>query len=477
MVGFETGHTVKLTPDGTRGDEAVHFVGISGIGMSALARILLQRGCAVSGSSDRRTELTDRLEREGARIAIGHDAAHVAGATTVVVSTAIARDNPEYAAALERGIAIVHRGALLAKLMSERRGIAIAGTHGKTTTTAMLACVLEAGGLDPTVLVGGERMNTQSNARDGAGAWLVSEADESDFSFLDLRPEIAVVTNIENDHIASDADLPQLVAAFERFAANLPPHGHAYVGIDEARAAALAGRARDAHTHTFGFGERANVRAVEVAYADFGSRFAVTVDGVRAGEIRLGVPGAINVLDALPGIAIGLDLGVPFATIARALQLYSGVRRRFEIVARTARMTVVDDYAHHPTAVAATIAAARANFAGPIVVAFQPHRYSRTHYLALDFAHALRGADCVVLTDIYAASEAPLPDVDATAIGKPLAALGTPVAYVADVATLPAYLAAHAPAGALVLVLGAGSITLAAAMLGRLVASAAELAS
>jgi len=468
---------VTLIRDGSRGDESVHFVGISGIGMSALARILLQRGYAVSGSSDRRTELTDRLAREGARVTIGHDAAHVAHATTVVVSTAIARDNPEYVAALERGVALIHRGALLAHLMAERRGIAIAGTHGKTTTTAMLAGILEAGGLDPTVLVGGEQMNTQSNARNGAGAWLLSEADESDLSFLDLRPEIAVVTNIENDHIASDAELPRLVAAFERFAANLPPHGHAYIGIDEARAAALAERPRAANTHTFGFAERANVRAVEITYADFGSQFAVMVDGVRAGEMRLRVPGAINVLDALPGIAIGLELSVPFATIAQALRAFSGVRRRFEIVARTARMTVVDDYAHHPTAVAATIAAARADFAGPIVVAFQPHRYTRTHYLALDFAHALRGADAVVLTDIYAASEAALPGVDATAIGLPLAALGAAVAYVGDVAALPAYLCEHAPAGALVLVLGAGSITLAAAALARLIAPDAALAS
>ncbi|GAC1301244.1 MAG: UDP-N-acetylmuramate--L-alanine ligase [Vulcanimicrobiaceae bacterium] len=460
---------MKLIPDGSRGDESVHFVGISGIGMSALARILLQRGTAVSGSSDRRTELTDRLEREGARIAIGHDAAHVALATTVVVSTAIAHDNPEYAAARERGVALVHRGALLAELMAGRRGIAIAGTHGKTTTTAMLARVLEAGGLDPTVLVGGERMDTHSNARDGAGAWLVSEADESDLSFLDLRPEIAVVTTIENDHIASDAELPRLVEAFERFAANIPPHGHAYFGIDEARSAALAERPRVARTDPFGFGAGADVRAIETAYADFGSHFAVTVAGVRAGDVRLADPGAINVLDALPGIAIGLELGIPFATIARALRGFCGVRRRFEIVARSARMTVVDDYAHHPTAVAATIAAARANFAGPIVVAFQPHRYTRTHYLALDFAHALRGADRVVLTDVYAASEKPLPGVDATSIGVPLAALGGSVTYVGDVGELPAHLLQHAPEGALVLILGAGSITLAAATLARLV--------
>lgn len=457
-------------PDDTRGDECVHFVGISGIGMSALARILLQRGIAVTGSSDRRTDLTDRLAAEGARIEIGHAAAHVARATTVVVSSAIALDNVERAAAHERGVPVLRRGALLARLMAAKRGIAIAGTHGKTTTTAMLARILEVGGLDPTTVVGGERMDTHSNARDGAGPWLVSEADESDLSFLDLRPEIAVVTNIENDHVASDAELPRLLGAFETFAASVPDGGHVFFGIDDTRAAALARTPRAAKTHTFGFDARADVRASGARYADFGSHFSVSSGARIAGEIELCVPGAINVLDALAAIAISLELGVPFPDIARALRGFRGVRRRFEIVARSPRMTVVDDYAHHPTAVAATIAAARANFSGPIVVAFQPHRYSRTQYLAADFACALRGADSVVLTDIYAASETPLPGVDAATIGAPLAALGIPVRYVADVARLPEDLLDHVPAGALVLMLGAGSITSAAAELGKLVA-------
>jgi UDP-N-acetylmuramate--alanine ligase len=435
--------------------------------MSALARILLQRGYDVSGSTDRRNGVVDALEREGARVAIGHARENIGAATLLVASSAIAHDNPELVAARERSIAIVHRGALLAELMADRRGIAIAGTHGKTTTTAMLARVLELGDLDPTYVVGGERVDTGYNARDGRGSWLVAEADESDGSFLDLRPEIAVVTNIENDHIASDAEIPRLVGAFETFLARLPAHGLALVGIDEPRAAALAHVARAARTQTFGFDARADVRASDVAYADFGSTFTVHFGGETLGRVQLAVPGAINVLDALPGIAIARELGVPFATIADALAGFRGVRRRFEILSRGPRMTVVDDYAHHPTAVAATIAAARANFAGPIVAAFQPHRYTRTQYLAEDFARALRGADRVVLTDIYAASEAPIAGVDATSIGAPLAAAGGEVAYVANVADLPAYLEAHAPPGALVLMLGAGSITAAAAGLAR----------
>lgn len=450
----------------------MHFIGISGIGMSALARILLQRGYEVTGSSDRRTALTDRLDAEGARIAIGHASGNLGTARTVVISTAIALDNPELVAARGGGRSVVHRGALLAHLMADRRGIAIAGTHGKTTTTAMVACVLEAGGLDPTVVVGGERIETGSNARDGRGSWLVSEADESDFSFLDLRPEIAVVTNIENDHIASDAELPRMLAAFETFAASVPRHGCVFIGSDGARSAALAARPRAARTRTLGFAPAADVRATDATYADFGARFTLWNAGVRAGDIELAVPGEINVLDALPAVAIGLELGLPFATIAAALGAFRGVRRRFEIVAREPRMTVVDDYAHHPTAVAATIAAARANCEGPIVVAFQPHRYSRTHYLANDFASALRGADHVVLTDVYAASEPPLPGVDARSIGAPLAASGTSVAYVSDVRDVPAYLLATAPAGSLVLLLGAGSITNAAHTLARELARA-----
>ncbi len=459
---------MKLSSAGrASGAGAVHFVGISGIGMSALARILVQRGHTVTGSTDRRNAVVDALEAQGARVFVGHAAENIGSASLLVSSSAIARDNPELLAAERAGIEIMHRGALLARLMSDRRGIAIAGTHGKTTTTAMLARILEAGDLDPTYVVGGERVDTGANARDGRGAWLVAEADESDLSFLDLRPEIAVVTNIENDHIASDAELPRMVAAFEAFLASVPPHGLCVIGIDEPRAAALAEHERASRTLTFGFDARADLRASDIAYAAFGSTFVVHAGNERLGSIALGVPGAINILDALPGIAIARELGVPFATIAQSLAGFRGVRRRFEILSRSPRMTVVDDYAHHPTAVEATIAAARANFSGPIVAVFQPHRYTRTHYLAGGFARALRGADRVVLTDIYAASEAPIPGVDATAIGKPLEAFGTAVAYVADARALPAYLEANVPQGALVLMLGAGSITTAAADLAR----------
>jgi UDP-N-acetylmuramate--alanine ligase len=445
----------------------MHFIGISGIGMSALARILLRRGVPVSGSSDRRTALTDRLAEEGARVTIGHVAENLGSSQTVVVSSAIASDNAELCAARQRGLEILHRGELLARLMRERRGIAVAGTHGKTTTTAMLACVLEAGGLDPSSIVGGERRDTGTNAHDGKGEWLIAEADESDYSFLDLQPHVAVVSNIENDHVVSDDELPRLGAAFERFLAGIPCGGLAIVGVDEPHAATLAQRPRACRTLTYGLSEGAALRALQPSCAQFGSRFTVAREGATLGEIRLGVPGSINAFNALPALAVGLEFGVPFATIASALAAFPGVRRRFEILARTPRMTVVDDYAHHPTAIAATIAAARANAGGPLVVAFQPHRYTRTRYLAAEFASALRVADEVVLTDVYAASEAPIPGVDARTIGAPLEAAGARVAYVPSVDDLPAHLLAHAPCGALVLMLGAGSITAAAARLAR----------
>ncbi|HEV3157542.1 MAG TPA: UDP-N-acetylmuramate--L-alanine ligase, partial [Candidatus Baltobacteraceae bacterium] len=437
--------------------DPVHFIGISGIGMSALARILLLRGYRVSGSSDHSGALVDQLIGEGARVAIGHVGANLGEAATVVVSSAIAQTNPELLEARARGLEIVRRGDFLAQLFNEKRGIAVAGTNGKTTTTAMIATVLEAAGLDPTITLGGERCDTGQNARIGNGAWFLTESDESDGSFLALRPCIAVVTNIENDHVSSDDELLGMITAFERFLASVPADGLALVGIDEPHAAALAGSKRAARTLSFGFSDGADVRASDIAHADFGTTFRVTVAGEVLGDFRLPVPGAINVLDSLPAIAIAHELKVPVAVTARALAAFGGVRRRFEWIAREPRMWVVDDYAHHPTAVIQTISAARANFSGPIVVAFQPHRYSRSQYLGSAFAAALSAADRVVLTDIYAASESPIPGIDThSAIGEPLLVLGCRAEYVSSVDDLPDYLVSNVPEGALVLMLGAG---------------------
>lgn len=452
---------------------SVHFIGIGGIGMSALARILLARGQRVSGSDVRDSALLGELRALGARVTIGHGAANLEGAEEVVFSSAVDPCNPEYHAALERGLPLSRRGELLARLMRDRRGIAICGTHGKTTTTAMTWRVLLAGGVDASVVLGGIAVDGGTNARDGADAWFLTEADESDGSFALLEPEIAVVNNVENDHLASDAELPQLVESFAGFLKKLPPAGKAILGIDNRWSASLAANLDPAMLVTFGFSEKARLQATNVRYAGTGSAFDVLDAGTRLGSIELRVPGAINISNALAAVAVGRCAGIGFDAIAGGLGSFSGVRRRFEILAETARMTVIDDYAHHPTAVEATIAAARAYHRGAVYVAFQPHRYSRTAYLAADFARALRGADRVYLAPVYAASELPVAGVSERSIGEPLAAAGADVRYVERVEDLPSRLLDDAPAGALVLMLGAGNITAVAAALARRLAEPA----
>lgn len=444
-----------------------HFVGIGGIGMSAMARILMARGEHVTGSDVKETPLIARLRDEGARVTIGHDAANVRGADEVIVSSAIDRRNPEYAAAHAAGMALVHRGERLARLLEGRRGIAICGTHGKTTTTAMVHAVLRSGGIDASLVLGGIDRVLDTNAHDGAADWFVTEADESDGSFSLLGPELAVVANIENDHLQSDDELPQLTRAFAEFLAKLPKAGAAIVGVDNALAASLGAIERRAKTVTFGFAASADVRASDVRGEGLSTTFEVIANDVRLGTICLQVPGQINVSNALGAIAVARELQIPFARVAEGMRAFAGVRRRFEILARGERMIVVDDYAHHPTAVRATIAAARQYHRGTVFVAFQPHRYSRTAYLARDFADALRGADRVYLAPIYAASEAPIPGVSERSIGEPLAALGTEVVYVPRVEDADERIFRDAPYGTLVLMLGAGTITDAAERLAR----------
>jgi UDP-N-acetylmuramate--alanine ligase len=449
---------------------SVHFVGVGGIGMSALARILRARGESVSGSDVKETALIEELRAEGVAVAIGHDAANIDGAQTVVVSSAIGRRNPEYAAAMRLGIPILHRGELLAQLLAGRRGIAVCGTHGKTTTTAMTHAVLRLCGIDASLVLGGIDVISGTNAHDGSSQWFVTEADESDGSFALLEPEIAIVTNIENDHLTSDDELPQLVRAFGEFLGKLPERGAAVVGVDNELSASLLEHDLRPEVTTFGTGARADVRAAKLRFEGLGSSFDVLWDDDTVGTIELRVPGAVNVQNALAAIATARHLKIPFSEMAKALRAFRGVRRRFDILAWTPRLIVVDDYAHHPTAVRATIAAARQYHGGPILAAFQPHRYTRTAFLARHFADALRGADRVYLTPIYAASEPAIPQVSERSIGEPLAAAGADVRYVPDVADLEELLLGEAPPGALVLMLGAGNITDVAARLAQRVA-------
>jgi UDP-N-acetylmuramate--alanine ligase len=454
-----------VTSESEQGAKSWHFVGIGGIGMSAIARILLARGQSVSGSDVKETPLIARLREEGAQVTVGHDAANVDRAHTVIVSSAIDRNNPEYIAAQRRNIPLLHRGEMLAELLRSRSGIAICGTHGKTTSTAMIGAVLRAGGVDASLVLGGIDGALGTNAYDGRSPYFVTEADESDGSFALLDPKIAIVTNIENDHLQSDDELPQLVRAFEEFLAKLPEDGCAIIGVDDPLAASLVERPRRARTITFGFGPRADVRASNLRAQGLGTSFDAIAGDVCLGTVELNVPGAINVANALAAIAAAREIEVPFVRIAEGLNAFRGVRRRFDILVRTDRMVLVDDYAHHPTAVRATIAAARQYHRGPVIVAFQPHRYSRTAYLARDFAEALKNADRVYLAPIYAASEPPIPGISERSIGEPLTALGTRVTYVTRVDELEERLLEEAPRGSLVLMLGAGNITEVAARL------------
>jgi UDP-N-acetylmuramate--alanine ligase len=458
----------------TNGTASYHLVGIGGIGMSAIARLLLARGARVSGSDVHRSELVAELEAEGATVSIGHRSENVGTPDLVIVSSAIAQDNPEFVAALERGIDIKTRGAMLADLTGSRKTIAVAGTHGKTTTTAMIATLLEHAGMEPTYAIGGLRVDTGTNAGSGSGAWFVTESDESDGSFLHLQPTIAVVTNVENDHLSSDDELPRLLEEFATFVQRVPPDGRAVIGVDNRGSAFIAANA-DVPKTTFATRADADLVARDVVYEGLGSRFTLVERGIALREVRLHVPGEINVQNALAAIAVARVLKIDLPTIAGALEAFRGVRRRFEIVGESAGLTVVDDYAHHPTAVAQTIAAARGYTGKPVIVAFQPHRYSRTRYLAADFAAALSTADAVFLAPIYAASEAAIPGVSERSIGEPLAARGTPVTYVANVDDLPEAIRLAAPADAVVLMLGAGSISSVAHRLGAALSAPAAL--
>ncbi|MGA3036685.1 MAG: UDP-N-acetylmuramate--L-alanine ligase [Vulcanimicrobiaceae bacterium] len=437
-----------------------HLVGIGGIGMSAIARLLLARGEKVTGSDVKGTPLIQKLRNEGAFINIGHRAENVKGATRMVVSSAIDKTNPEYLRAAELGIPVTTRGQMLAELTNGKKTIAVAGTHGKTTTTAMIAKVLTYGGLDPTVAIGGEPIDSGMNARFGKGEWFVTESDESDGSFLYLNPTVAVVTNIENDHIRFESEWQAMLGTFKRFVAKAPSDGLLVAGVDNQYADEIARSQNTVPLIAYGINAwQADLHATVETYEDFGTRTTISLRGTTLGTLRLRVPGEINVQNALAAIAIGMHLGMSFQAVADALDEFQGVRRRFEFLLREKDLSVVDDYAHHPTAVRETIKTARRYHKGPLIVAFEPHRYSRTRYLARDFADALAGADHVILAPIYAASEPPIDGVSSRSIGEPLAARGTDVTYVKDVKALPEALKITAPAGSLVLMLGAGAIT------------------
>ena len=436
----------------------VHFIGIGGAGMSGLAQLLLSRGIAVSGSDLAASAATERLAALGATVYIGHDGAHITAEAPdeVVVSSAVPPGNPELAAARERGVPVVHRGELLARLMQDRVGIAVAGTHGKTTTTSMIALCLLRAGLDPTIAIGGDLPDIGSNARAGQGPHFVAEADESDRSFLLLRPHIAVVTNIEADHLENYRSTAAIVEAFREFAVRVPADGLVVLGADDPNAAGLA--PLPAPVVTYAVHRPADYTVRDVELAGFGSRAVVLERGEPLGELELRVPGMHNIANALAAIAVGRYLGVEFPALAAALAGFRGAKRRFEVMGEERGILVIDDYAHHPTEIRATLAAAR-QLRRRVVAVFQPHRYTRTHFLGDELARSFDDADRVVLTDIYAASEQPIPGVTVERLFAAVrAAAGDKVLLVRDKEAIPGVLLDVARRGDVVLTLGAGDV-------------------
>ncbi len=441
----------------------VHFVGIGGIGMSGIAELLANLGYVVSGSDERRSELTDRLRTQGVNVSIGHAAANVADVDVVVVSSAIAPDNPEVAAARARQVPVIARAEMLAELMRLRFSIAVAGSHGKTTTTSMVALMLERAGLDPTAVIGGRLSAFGSNARLGSGQYMVAEADESDRSFLKLVPTIAVVTNIDREHMDAYGSFDRLVDAFADFSDRVPFYGSVVACVDDPPVVAMVPRLTR-RVITYGFGEGADVRG-EDPWTDGATgrcRVRYAVRGVPAGqgsgEIRLNVPGRHNLQNALAAVAVGLDVGVPFERLAGALAEFRGAERRYQTRGTAAGVTVIDDYGHHPTEVAAVLRAARAGAPRRLVAVFQPHRYSRTRDLLDTFGGALALADVVVLTDIYPAGEAPIPGATLEALAAAIRRDVPGLRVVPRLDDVPETIAALAQPGDLVVTLGAGSI-------------------
>ncbi len=447
----------------------IHFVGIGGAGMSGIAEILHNLGFTVSGSDQSDSATSRRLASLGIRVAVGHDAAHIAGAEAVVTSTAVKGDNPEVIAARAKRIPVVPRAVMLAELMRLRKGIAIAGTHGKTTTTSLVTSVLAEAGVDPTFVIGGKLNAAGANSRLGSGEYIVVEADESDASFLNLMPIMAVVTNIDADHMDTYGhDFAKLKQAFVDFLHRMPFYGAAILCSDDAGVRSIVPMISRPLV-SYGFGEDAMVRAVNVQAQEGGTmRFTVQRrNGVRMPDldVTLNLPGEHNVLNALATIAVATELELPDAPVVKGLAEFRGVGRRFQRYGEVnatggGRFTLIDDYGHHPVEMAAVLAAARGAFPGRrIVLAFQPHRYTRTRDCFEDFVKVMGSADAVLLAEVYAAGEAPIVAADGRALARAVRVAGrTDPVFVDDIVAMPQAIAAQAKDGDVVITMGAGSI-------------------
>lgn len=440
--------------------KVIHFVGIGGIGMSGIAEVLINLGFGVTGSDMGEGESVQRLRRMGAVVHIGHDAAHVGRADVVVRSTAVSEQNVEIVAAVAAGVPVIRRAEMLAELMRLKHGIAIAGSHGKTTTTSMVATCLQAGGIDPTVVIGGKLDSLGgSNARLGAGEYLVAEADESDGSFMLLSPTVALITNIDPEHLDHYGSLEELTRTFLEFANKVPFYGFSVLCLDHPAVQGLIPQVRR-RVITYGFSRNADFRPSQVQCAGMETSFRVLHGEVVLGEITLGMPGMHNVSNALGAIAIATELQIPFEAIARALHRFSGVHRRFTVRGEVDGVLVVDDYGHHPTEIEATLAAAEGGFAERRVIAvFQPHRYTRLAALWAEFCAAFNRADVVVVCPVYAAGEAPIEGIEHERFTADLRERGHRGARaVGSLEDATAWLAEHCRPGDVVITLGAGNV-------------------
>jgi UDP-N-acetylmuramate--alanine ligase len=442
----------------------IHFVGVGGAGMSGIAEVLLNLGYTISGSDAAENSATRRLARLGARISRGHAPQQIDGADAVVTSTAVRGDNPEVIAARARRIPVVPRAVMLGELMRLKQGIAIAGTHGKTTTTSLVASVLAAGALDPTFVIGGRLNSAGANARLGSGEYIVVEADESDASFLNLMPVMAVVTNIDNDHMETYGhDFARLKGAFVDFLSRLPFYGHAVLCLDDRHVREILPFVSKP-VLTYGFGADAQFRAVDAVAEGAQMRFTVLREGASPLAVRLNLPGRHNVANALAAIAVATELGVGDAAILEGLASFTGVGRRFarygEVAIAGGGFTLIDDYGHHPVEIEATLEAARGAYPGRrIVLAFQPHRYTRTRDCFEDFVRVLSTADALLLAEVYSAGEAPIVAADARALARALRVAGKvePV-FVEHIEAMPQAIVDAARPGDVVITMGAGSI-------------------
>ena len=437
----------------------IHFIGIGGAGMSALAYVMIKRGYHVSGSDAKPGYMATKLAKEGALVFIGHAACQIERAEVVVVSTAIHPDNPELLEAQRRQVPVIHRSDVLAYLMNKHKGIAVAGAHGKTTTSSMLSCITVDAGVDPTVVVGGVVNNLGSNAVNGSSDYVVAEADESDGSFLKFHPYIAVVTNIENDHLDHYGTEENIQKAFAQFIEQIKDDGKAVLCYENAKARKI-GETTGKTVISYGIDSTdADYQARNIVFSADGTHYDIVYHGENIGKGHLIIPGRHNVLNSLGAIAASRELGIPMDSILASLEKFTGAKRRFETKGKVDGIWVVDDYAHHPTEIQVTLKAARQTRPERLICVFQPHRYTRTRLLLDEFAVAFKDCDELVVTDIYAASEEPIPGINGAMLAEKIAATtGQAVQYMSGQDTIEQYLENHVQSGDMVMTIGAGDI-------------------